>query len=252
MKKLMNKTAVVTGAGSGIGKAIAELFAREGANVVVADLHPEHIDLVVKAITASGGKALGVVFDVSSETDVARLVEMTLKNFKTLDILVNNAGVMDDFMPVEKISDELWNKVMGVNLNGTFYTCRLAVPIMLNQSSGVIINIASVGGLFGTRAGAAYTASKHAVIGLTKNIGFMYAKNGIRCNAIAPGGVNTNIGANMKPDSFGMERGMLGMATMPRMGEPEEIANAALFLASADASFVNAAVLTVDGGWTAS
>ena len=252
MKKLLNKTAIITGAGSGIGKAIAELFALEGANVVVADLHQKSIDAVVDSITASGGSAVGIVCDISSESDVARLVDESVQKFKTLDILVNNAGVMDDFMPVDKISDALWNKVMGVNLNGTFYTCRLAVPLMLKQQGGAIINIASVGGLFGTRAGAAYTASKHAVIGLTKNIGFMYAKNGIRCNAIAPGGVNTAIGLDMKPDPFGMERGMLGMAAMPRMGEPAEIAQAALFLASPEASFVNATVLTVDGGWTAS
>jgi NAD(P)-dependent dehydrogenase (short-subunit alcohol dehydrogenase family) len=121
---------------------------------------------------------------------------------------------------------------------------------MEKQGGGVIINIASIGGLMGSRAGAAYTTSKHALIGLTKNIGFMYANKGIRCNAIAPGGVNTNIGKNMNPNAFGYERCISGAANMPRMGESEEIAKAALFLACSDSSLVNATVITADSGWT--
>jgi NAD(P)-dependent dehydrogenase (short-subunit alcohol dehydrogenase family) len=141
--------------------------------------------------------------------------------------------------------------VMAVNLNGPFYACRLVVPQMLSQGKGVIINVASIGGLFGSRAGAAYTASKHALIGLSKNIGFMYATQGIRCNVIAPGGVNTQIMKDSVPDIFGSERCFSGGVNMPRMGESEEIATAALFLASDDSSYVNGSVLTVDGGWTA-
>lgn len=175
MKTLDNKTAIVTGAASGMGKAIAELFANEGANVIVADLKQNEIDVVVNLITKNGGKAIGVICNVSNETDIKNMIDTAVSNFKSIDVLVNNAGVMDDFVPVDQVTNDLWNKVMSVNVNGPFYACRLAVPIMLKQGSGVIINIASIGGLYGTRAGAAYSASKHALVGLTKNIGFMYA-----------------------------------------------------------------------------
>lgn len=251
MKKLENKTAIVTGAASGMGKAIASLFASEGANVIVADLKQNEIDEVVNAITKNGGKAIGVICDVSKENDIKNMIDMAVESYNTLDILVNNAGIMDDFFPVDQVSNEVWNRVMGVNLNGPFFACRLAIPIMLKQGAGSIINIASIGGLFGSRAGATYTASKHALIGLTKNIGFMYAQKGIRCNAIAPGGVNTNIGKNMKPHPFGYERCVSGGANMPRTGEAEEIANTALFLACSDSSFLNGSVVTADAGWTA-
>lgn len=251
MKKLNNKTVIITGASAGMGKAIALLFADQGANVVLADLHQKEINEVVEMIRDAGGVAIGAECNVSVEADLKKLFDMALKEFNSLDVLVNNAGVMDDFLPVDLVSDDHWNKVMGVNVNSVFYTCRLALPIMLKQGKGVIVNIASVGGLYGARAGFAYTASKHAVSGMTKNIGFMYAKQGIRCNAIAPGGVNTNIGKNMKPNPFGYERCVSGAGSMPRMGEAGEIASAALFLASDDSSFVNGTILTVDGGWSA-
>lgn len=251
MNKLQNKTAIVTGASAGMGKAIALLFAAEGARVVLADLHKNELDEVTNQIKAAGGMAMSVVCNVAVEDDVKSLLQEARKEFNTIDVLVNNAGIMDDFLPVDLVSDEHWNRIMGVNVNGVFYACRLALPIMLEQGKGVIVNISSVGGLNGSRAGFAYTASKHAVIGMSKNIGFMYAKQGIRCNAIAPGGVNTNIGKNMKPNPFGYERCVSGAGSMPRMGESDEIANAALFLACDDSSFVNGTVLTADGGWTA-
>jgi len=251
MKKLDNKTAILTGAASGMGKAIALVFAQEGANVIVADLKQNEIDEVVQMISAAGGKATGVVCDVANEAEVNALIAAAVKIYNSVDVLVNNAGVMDDFVPVDKVSNDLWNRVMSVNVNGPFYACRLAIPIMLKQGSGVIINISSVGGLYGTRAGVSYTASKHAIVGLTKNIGFTYSQKGIRCNAIAPGGVNTNIGKNMKPDQFGYERCTSGAGSMPRMGEADEIARTALFLACADSSFLNGTVVTADGGWTA-
>lgn len=251
MGKLNNKTAIVTGAASGMGKAISILFAQEGANVIVADLRQNEIDEVVNAITKNGGKAIGVICNVSKESDIKSMIDTAVGKFNTIDVLVNNAGVMDDFVPVDQVSNELWERVMGINVNGPFYACRLAVPIMLKQGSGSIINIASIGGLYGSRAGTTYSTSKHAVIGLTKNIGFMYAQKGIRCNAIAPGGVNTNIGKGMNPNKFGYERCTSGAGSMPRMGESDEIAKTALFLACSDSSFVNGAVVTADGGWTA-
>jgi NAD(P)-dependent dehydrogenase (short-subunit alcohol dehydrogenase family) len=250
--RLNGKVAIVTGAASGMGKAIAELFAAEGAKVVVSDLRQETAQAVVDGIAAKGGEAVAVVANVAKEEDVQNLVDTAVNTFGTVDILINNAGIMDNFVPAADLTDELWDRVIAVNATGPMRTTRKVLPIFLEKQKGVIVNIASVGGLHGSRAGAAYTASKHAVIGFTKNVGFQYAGQGIRCNAIAPGGVNTNIGATMnQPNPFGMERAMSGTGCNPRAGEPGEIATVALFLASDEASFVNGAVVTADAGWTA-
>jgi NAD(P)-dependent dehydrogenase (short-subunit alcohol dehydrogenase family) len=251
MKKLTGKTAVITGAASGMGRSISLLFASEGANVILADLNEQELKELEKVITGNGGVAMAMICNVAAEADWGQLFRQAEERFGAVDILVNNAGIMDDFMPVENLSNDLWDKVMDINLRGPFLGCRLAVKGMLTKGKGVIINIASIGGLQGSRAGAVYTASKHGLIGLTKNIGFMYSQKGIRCNAIAPGGVNTNIGKNMHPDPFGYERCTSGSASMPRMGESDEIARVALFLASDDSSFINGEVLTADGGWVA-
>ena len=251
MKALSKKVAVITGAGSGIGKAIAELFAKQGAIVVLTDIHQQNIEAVTAAIRDAGGIASCYAADIADEEDVNLLIDYTLRTYHSLDILVNNAGIMDNFTPVEDVSNELWDKVMAVNLKGPFYTCRKSVKIFMEQGAGIIINIASIGGLNGGRAGAAYTASKHGLIGLTKNIGYQYAKNGIRCNAIAPGGVNTNIIQGMDANAFGFDRMSAGAGNNPRTGEPIEIAELALFLASDKSGFINGAVMVADGGWTA-
>lgn len=250
--RLDHKVAVVTGAASGMGKAIAVLFAKEGAKVVVADIHLEAAEKVIGDIQSSGGEAIAVQANVADESDIQHLIDSTVSTYGTVDILVNNAGIMDNFEPAGDIVDESWERVLAVNTTSVMRATRKVLPIFLEKQKGVIINVASVGGLFGARAGAAYTASKHAVIGFTKNTGFMYAGKGIRCNAIAPGGVETNIGSTMTHiNPLGMERTQPGMAINPRMGGPEEIAQLALFLASEEASFVNGAVITADGGWTA-
>jgi NAD(P)-dependent dehydrogenase (short-subunit alcohol dehydrogenase family) len=251
MNQLQNKTVVITGAGSGMGKAMALLFASEGANVVATDLLEDRLTTIEKEIREKNGSVLVVKTNIAEEEEVKKMVSLAVDRFKTIDVLINNAGILDDFMPAGEATTQLWNKVLAVNLNGPFFACREVIPLMLKQSKGVIINVASIGGLFGSRAGAAYTTSKHGLIGLTKNIGFMYAQKGIRCNAIAPGGVNTNIGENMHPNQLGYEKLSLGMQSNPRMGEPSEIAEVALFLASDRSSFVNGAVITADGGWTA-
>jgi NAD(P)-dependent dehydrogenase (short-subunit alcohol dehydrogenase family) len=250
--KLKGKVAVVTGAASGMGKAIAKLFAQEGASVIVTDLNLEGAEAVVSEITAKGGSATAIKSNVAIEADVNNVIETAVSKYGTVDIMVNNAGIMDNFSAAADVTDDLWEKVFAVNTTGTMRFIRKVIPIFLERKSGVIVNIASLGGLHGSRAGAAYTASKFAVVGLTRNVGYQYATSGIRCNAIAPGAVNTNIGHSIiAPSQFGMERAMTGMSLNPRAGEPEEIATAALFLASDDSRFVNGTVLVVDGGWSA-
>ncbi|MHB1261585.1 MAG: glucose 1-dehydrogenase [Thermoplasmatota archaeon] len=247
---LKDKVAIVTGAGAGIGRAIAKALAAHGAFVVVAGRTKAELDAVAAEIGSAGGKAQAVTADVSDPKDVARIFDAALQRGR-IDVVVNNAGVMDDFTPVADVTDDLWRRVLGTNLDGAFHGCRLAVKAMLGQGSGSIINIASIGGLQGGRAGAAYTASKHAVIGLTRNIAYTYAKTGIRCNAIAPGGVATTIGTKMKPNPFGYERMSAGTANAVRIGQPEEVAEIAVFLATEASSLLNGAVLTADAGWTA-
>ncbi len=250
--KLKNKVAVVTGAGAGMGRAIALLYAKEGAKVVATDINEESIKKVTEEIIKAGGEATPLVANIAKEEDVQSMIDTAVEKYGTLDILVNNAGIMDNFTPAKEVTDDLWEKIMAVNTTGTMRAIRKALPIFLEKKSGIIINNASVGGLYGSRAGAAYTASKHAVIGLTKNVGFQYAMEGIRCNAIAPGGVNTEIGTTIdNPSKFGMERATSGAQNNPRSGESEEIATVALFLGSDDSSFVNGQVITADGGWTA-
>lgn len=250
-RALEGKVAIVTGAGAGIGKSIAARFAHEGAKVVAASRSKADVDALVSSLQEWGADAMGVTADVSVAQDVALVFDRAVARHGRVDVVVNNAGIMDDFTPVADVSDDLWRRVLGVNLDGVFYGCRLAVPLMAKQGSGSIVNIASIGGLQGARAGAAYTASKHAVIGLTRNVAYMYAKTGLRCNAIAPGGVATTIGAKIKPHPFGYERVSTGFGSAIRIGQPEEVAEAALFLASDASSLVNGSVLTADAGWTA-
>ncbi|MBN6886322.1 NAD(P)-dependent dehydrogenase (short-subunit alcohol dehydrogenase family) [Cytobacillus horneckiae] len=250
--KLQDRVAIVTGAASGMGKAIAELYAKEGAKVIVADLNIEGAEAVAEGITNAGGTAKAVKVNIAKLEDIEAMVDTAVSEFGTLDILVNNAGIMDAFEPVGDITDEKWDLIFDINTKGVMRATRKAIPIFLEKGKGVIVNTASTGGLNGAHAGAAYGASKHAVVGLTKNTGFMYAKEGIRCNAIAPGGVQTNIASSLKqPNAFGMSRTQLAQAVMPRTGTSEEIAQVALFLASDDSSFVNGTVITADAGWTA-
>ncbi|UYZ22497.1 SDR family oxidoreductase [Mesobacillus jeotgali] len=250
--RLQNKVAIVTGAASGMGKEIAVLYAKEGAKVVVSDINAEAAAKTVEEIQSAGGTATSVMANVAKEEDIQNLIDTTVETYGTVDILVNNAGIMDNFEPAGEIKDDNWERIFAVNTTSVMRATRKVLPIFLEKEQGVIINVASAGGLHGARAGAAYTASKHAVVGFTKNTGFMYAQKGIRCNAIAPGAVETNISASMTGISeFGMGRTQPGLALNPRIGKAAEIAKAALFLASDESSFVNGTVITADAGWTA-
>ena len=250
--RLQDKVDVVTGAGSGMGKAIAVFYSKEGAKVVVSDINVDAANVTVEEVKSNGGNAIAVMANVALENDIQNLIESAVNTFGTVDILVNNAGIMDNFEPAGDIEDDKWERVFAVNTTSVMRSTRKVLPIFLEKEQGVIINVASAGGLQGARAGAAYTASKHAVVGFTKNTGFMYATNGIRCNAIAPGGVETNIGSSMTNiNHFGMGRIQAGLGVNPRVGKPEEIADIALFLASDESSFVNGTVITGDAGWTA-
>ena len=250
--RLKDKVAVVTGAASGMGKAIAELYAKEGAKVVVSDLNLNGAEAVAAGIKAAGGEAVAVKTNVAAPEDINTMIETAVKEFGTLDILVNNAGIMDNMAAVGDVEDERWDLIFDVNTKGVMRAIRRALPIFLEKGNGIIINTASTGGFSGAHAGAAYTASKHAVIGITKNTGFMYAQKGIRCNAIAPGATMTNITSSItNVNEFGASRTRVTQGVIPRAGQPEEIAQVALFLASDESSFVNGAVIAADGGWTA-
>ena len=249
--KLKDKVAIVTGSASGMGKAIAEAYAKEGAKVVVSDLNEAGAKTVADEIIANGGQAFAIATNVAKDEDLTKLFDTTIEQFGQLDILVNNAGIMDGFEPVNEIKDDRWDLIFAVNTTSVMKSMRIATDLFLKQGHGVIINNISAGGLNGGRAGAAYTASKHAVVGLTKNTAFMYSQSGIRCNGIAPGAVMTNIQQSMTNVSqYGAGQQQKGSALIPRAGKPEEIANLAVFLGSEDSSFINGQIITADAGWT--
>jgi NAD(P)-dependent dehydrogenase (short-subunit alcohol dehydrogenase family) len=247
--KLDGKVALVTGAGSGIGKATALLFAEEGAKVVASDIDASRLEELAKEAKAAGHDITTIVSDVSKRDDDEKMVDTTIDTYGTIDIVVNNAGIMDEFMPLAEVDDKMWERVLGVNLNGPMYITRKALQTMLEKGSGAIVNVASVGGLFGGRSGVSYTVSKHAIVGLTRSVAYHYAKKGIRCNAVCPGGVETNIQIK-QPSALGYERLQTTLPSVTRAAKPNELANAILFLASDDASFVNGEIMVVDGGWT--
>ncbi len=250
--RLQDKVAVVTGAASGIGLAIAQCFAAEGASVIAGDWNAERLDAAVASIQASGGQIVGSQGNIADKASAEGLVELAINTYGRLDILCNNAGVMDYMQGVGELSDDIWRKVLSVNLDGPMYTTRRAVQHMLGHGGGSIVNIASTGGLHGGPAGAAYVASKHALVGLTRNTAWMYAKRGIRCNAIAPGGVKTNIGETMPRDRLdlvGAKRAAEFAALAPELLEPTDVAPLALFLASDESRHINGAVIPADAGW---
>ncbi|MFF3754648.1 SDR family NAD(P)-dependent oxidoreductase [Streptomyces sp. NPDC002018] len=243
---------IVTGAASGIGRAAALRFADEGARVLVADLDREGAEATVEEIGRAKGTAVAVVGDLSDQRVVDRVVDTAVGTFGGIHVLVNNAGVMDRMSALGETDDDEWQRTLRINLTAPFLLTRAVLPHMLAAGHGSLVFTASEAGLRGGAAGAAYTASKHGVIGLVKNLAVMYRKQGIRANAIAPGPTATNIRVDAGPGAHGPATiGPLISTTIGRIGSAEEQAAAIVFLASDAAAFVNGAVLPVDDGWAA-
>jgi NAD(P)-dependent dehydrogenase (short-subunit alcohol dehydrogenase family) len=247
--RLEHKIGIVTGGGTGIGEAIAKVFAREGAKVAITGRRKDELERVVKEIERKGGQALALPGSVTNEADVREAVAATVRTFGRLDILVNNAGNLFQGAPLHETTDHLWDETFDVFMKGTFRFIRAALPQMLQQGGGSILNISTVGGLKAIRGyeGHAYQAAKAGVIMLTKTVAVAYAKQNIRCNCICPAGVVTPGVAGMLEDAQ-TKAFFEGLHPMGRLGQPEEIAEAAVYFASSEARWTTGSILTVDGG----
>ena len=245
------KIAVVTGAGSGIGRCSALAFAREGAKVVVSDVVVEGGEETVRLIKSAGGEAIFVKTDVSKAAEVEALVNTTVSTYGRLDCAHNNAGIAGKSFTVADDTEENWDRILAINLKGVWLCMKYQVSVMLKQGGGAIVNTASDAGLIGVKRTGAYVASKHGVVGLTKTAALEYAKAGIRVNAVCPGPIDTPMlqkGAMRNPKI--LEK-MVAAQPNGRLGKPEEIAEAALWLCSDAASFVTGLAMPVDGGYLA-
>lgn len=245
--KLLNQVALITGAASGIGKAQAELFAREGAKIIAVDIEPTGLKRTVDEIRSAGGDAIGILTDISKENEVKALYKQAAQVFDRIDILCNTAGIFDNLTSIQQTDITLLRKIIGVNIEGTFLMTKHALQSMISNGYGVIVNMASDAGLVGGGGGMAYTMSKHAVIGFTKQLNAELGQFGIRANAIAPGLIRTSMVQDF------IVAGSPIMETFQkipgrRSGDPLDVAQASLFLASKDASYIYGDVLTVDGG----
>lgn len=249
MKRFEGKVALVTGGGSGIGRATALAFASEGAKVVIDDISIKGGEETLRMIKSIGGEAIFVKADVSKANEVEALVQKTIETYGRLDCAFNNAGIGEPLKRIHNSTEENFDRVMATNVKGVYLCMKYEIPQMLKQGSGAIVNTASIAGLVGLVAQAAYVASKHAVIGLTKSAALDYAKSGIRINAVCPGVIRTPlIGLEEKPSK---EAVYIDMEPMGRLGKPEEVAAAVLWLCSDEASFVTGYPFAIDGGLVA-
>ncbi len=245
MQKLLeNKVAVVTGGGRGIGEAIARRLAAEGASVAVCDVMRENAQKVADDLVQLGVKSVAYAVNVTDSAAVADVCAKIVADFGRVDILVNNAGITRDNLLL-RMSEQDWDLVLDVNLKGAFLFTKGILPAMIKQRSGAIVNIASIVGVLGNAGQANYSASKAGMIGLTKTVAKEYAKRGIRANAIAPGFIQTAMTDKLTEEQKKMQTDVIGLA---RMGQPDDVANAVLFLASDLSSYVTGQVLGVDGG----
>ncbi|WP_019240959.1 MULTISPECIES: SDR family NAD(P)-dependent oxidoreductase [Bacillus] len=242
--RLNKKVAIITGAASGMGKAEALAFSKEGATVVVADLNIKGAQEVVNEILATGKKALAVQVNVTKKEDLENLVNTTIQEFGKIDVLVNNAGIFDKYTNSLETTDEQWDLLFDINTKAVFKLSNLVLPHMIERKTGSIVNIASIAGLVAQMGGAAYTASKHAVAGYTKHLAAVYGKDGVKINAICPGTIATPMTEEM------LKTRPTNKIPLDRFGQVSDVADLAIFLASDEARFMNGALVPIDGGYT--
>ncbi len=251
MKRFEGRVALVTGGGSGIGRATSVAFAREGAKVVVDDINVEGGEETVRMIKSAGGEAIFVKADVSIAAEVEAMVQKTIETYGRLDCAFNNAGVGEVLKRVAKTTEDNWDRVMATNLKGVYLCMKYEIPHMLKQGKGAIVNTSSIAGLVGLSGQAAYVASKHGVVGLTKSAALEYSTLGIRINALCPGIINTPLITHQLKDRPHMEKVYVDMEPVGRLGKPEEMAAAVLWLCSDEASFATGYPFAIDGGLVA-
>lgn len=245
---LDNKVALVTGAGSGIGRAIAILYAKENAKVIVSDINETAGNETVKIIKEAGGEAFFIKADTSLAADNEQLVNKTIEQYGALHIACNNAGIGGDIAPVGEYTTAGWDKVIAVNLSGVFYGCHYQIQAMLNAGGGVIVNMASILGQVGFAGSSAYVAAKHGVVGLTKNLALEYGDKNIRAVAVGPAFIKTPLLKDMDEDAI---KWLVSKHPVGRLGEADEVAELVLWLSSEKASFITGAYYPVDGGYLA-
>jgi NAD(P)-dependent dehydrogenase (short-subunit alcohol dehydrogenase family) len=251
--RFQNKVAVVTGAALGIGQATATAFAQEGAAVVIADLDQKQGEATARTIQSNGGQALFISTDVSEEDNVRGLIERTVSHYGRLDILVNNAGIYIQG-DIEQTSLADWERIMAVNLTGAFLCMKYAVPAMIQNGGGVIVNVSSEAGLVGIKRQVVYNVSKSGMIALTRSSAIDLAEKGIRVNSVCPGTTDTPLvqaAVSRAPDPAAARRQLEAVRPLNRLGAPAEIASAILYLASDEAGYATGAILSIDGGYTA-
>jgi len=247
MAALTGRVAVVTGGGSGLGRAFCVELAREGVRVVIPDMDLAGAEATAQLVRDAGGEALPLETDVAETASVQRMVAQAVEAFGTVDILVNNAGLVGELLPVHEVSEQSWDRVMGVDLKGVFLCSKYVIPTMLAAGRGVIINIASVSGFLASRTGVEYTAAKHGVTGLTKQTAYDYGHLGIRCVGVGPGVIETPL-----TKDWTCEGGPFHELTMPapagRYGRPIDVARLVVYLSSDDADFMHGHTIPIDGG----
>lgn len=243
--RFAGQTIIVTGAGSGIGRATATRIAHEGGRVIATDVVPERLDALREELTGFAVKT--VVGDVAASETIDALLAAAGDR---VDGLANVAGIMDAFLPPSEVDDAMWDRVFSVNVTGPMRLIRAVLPLMIAAGHGTIVNVASEAALRASASGAAYTASKHAIAGLTKSVAFFHGPQGIRANAVAPGAVATNIEAPMRSAYAAGRVGPIMQTTVPPVAQPEELAAAIAWLLSEDSANINGAVLPSDGGWS--
>jgi NAD(P)-dependent dehydrogenase (short-subunit alcohol dehydrogenase family) len=250
-ERFVGNIALVTGGSSGIGRATAHAFAREGATVIVADINGRGGEETVSSITLAGGKASAIVTDVTQSAAVGELVSGIVESWGHLDCAFNNAGIVGGSSSWQEVTEDIWERVMMLNLTGVWLCMRAEIRQMLSQGHGSIVNMSSIFGLTGNPTNPAYTASKHGIIGLTKSAALAYAQEGIRVNAVCPGYIDTPMSERVFSRYPERKAAIIGRHPLGRLGTPEEVAEAVVWLCSDGARYITGHALSIDGGYVA-